>query len=209
MHWDILDAPRKKLLPHLAFAKTYGFYLAGGTGLALQLGHRTSIDFDFFSGKKFEEGEFEKALYDNIKNFKVERKGWQTFIGQASKIDISFFYYDHPLLEPLIKTEYLNILPVPDIAAMKLIALTDRGVRRDFLDLYVVAKEHGLDKIFRWTSKKFPHYDLHFCIKALTYFEDAEKDASGRGIKLKEDASWAEIKNFLMRETKRLVKIWL
>ncbi|MBU1906506.1 MAG: hypothetical protein KJ923_05860, partial [Candidatus Omnitrophica bacterium] len=52
-HWDILDEPRKNLLPKLAFLKKQGFYLAGGTGLALQIGHRRSLDFDFYKKEAF------------------------------------------------------------------------------------------------------------------------------------------------------------
>lgn len=209
MHWEILDRSRKKILPQLAFAKSYGFYLAGGTALALQLGHRTSVDFDFYTPKEFEEGVFREEVLRNIQGFDIERKGWQTLIGRAGQIEVSFFLYDYPLLEPLIKTECLDLLSVPDIAAMKLIALTDRGVRRDFLDIYVVAKQYGLDQIFKWIRKKYPHYDPHFCIKALTYFEDAEKDKSGRGMVLKKPVPWLEVKNFFRQETRRLIKIWL
>lgn len=164
IHWEILDPARRKLLPRLQFAKKFGFYLAGGTGLALQLGHRTSVDFDFYTPQEFETRTLEKALLKNIGKFELGRSGGQTLIVQLDGIDVSFFFYDDPLLKPLIKTENLNILQVPDIAAMKLIALTDRGLRRDFLDLYVVAKQYGLDQIFRWMVKKYPHYDPHFCI---------------------------------------------
>ena len=209
MRWEILDKPRKKVLPHLAFAKSFGFYLAGGTALALHLGHRTSVDFDFYTPEKFDETLFEQEAVRNLKGLKVTGRSWGTLIGQVGAIDVSFFYYSYPLLEPLVETENIRVMSVPDIAAMKIIALSQRGLRRDFLDLYVIAQKHSVDQIFDWTKRKFSQFDPYVCLKALIYFKDAEADESGRGMELKNPVPWPKIKKFFEMEATRLAKKWL
>lgn len=205
MHWEILDPTRKKLLPKLAFIKSHGFYLAGGTALALQLGHRTSVDFDFYSHEKFDAMRLEKDLVQNM-SLKITQRSEGTLIGQLSRIDLSFFHYPYLLLAPLVETDFLNLSAIPDIAAMKLIAVSQRGVRRDFLDLYMIAKEHGLEKIFQWAKKKFSQFDPYVCVKALTYFEEADQDESGRGMELKEPVPWTKIKDFFEQQAKSFAK---
>ena len=209
MHWEILDKPRKKILPHLAFAKSHGFHLAGGTALALQLGHRTSVDFDFYAKDSFDAMQFEKDAVTHLKRLKITQRSPGTLIGQVGVIDLSFFHYPYPILEPLLETEFLNLVSVPDIAAMKLVAISQRGVRRDFLYLYVIAKKHGLDSVFAWSKKKFSQFDLHVGLKSLTYFEDAETDESGRGMELKQPVPWKKIKTFFEGEALRLAHKWL
>lgn len=209
IHWDILDSSRKKLLPQLAFAKSHQFYLAGGTALALQLGHRTSIDFDFYSKEKFDEMAFERDAVENLKGLKVTQRSWQTLIGQVGRIDVSYFYYPYPLLDPLIETESINLSSVSDIAAMKLIAISQRGIRRDFLDLYVISMQSGLEMVFEWGKRKFSQFDPYVCLQALTYFEDAEHDTSGRGMSLTDPVPWSEVKKYFRQEASRLAKIWL
>lgn len=209
MHWEILDPLRKKLLPKLAITKAHGFYLAGGTALALQLGHRTSVDFDFYAPEKFDEMRFETDLVQQLNGFKVTQRSPGTLIGQVQRVDLSFFYYPYPLLEPLIPAETLHLISIADIAAMKLIAISQRGVRRDFLDLYVIAKDRGFGTVFDWTQKKFSQFDPYVCLKALTYFEDADRDESGRGMQLKERVSWATVKTFFEQQAKILARKWL
>ena len=130
-------------------------------------------------------------------------------IGQVGVVDLSFFYYDYPLLEPAVETESIRVSSVSDIAAMKIIALSQRGLRRDFLDLYVVAQESGVDTILEWTKKKFSQFDPYVCLKALTYFKDADEDKSGRGMELKEAVPWTKIKKFFEQEATRLTRKWL
>jgi len=209
LHSEILDTPRKKILPHLAFVKLHGFYLAGGTALALQLGHRTSVDFDFYAKDSFNAMQFEKDAVTHLKGLKITQRSAGTLIGQVRVIDLSFFHYPYPLLAPLLKTDFLDLVSVPDIAAMKLIAISQRGVRRDFLDLYVIAQKYGLDSVFEWSKKKFSQFDLHVGLKSLTYFEDAETDESGRGMELKKPVPWKKIRAFFEGEALRLARKWL
>src|SRR3989338_5555948 len=206
MHWDILDLPRKQLLPQFLFLRDYGFYLAGGTALALWFGHRKSIDFDFYCENPFIEMEFEQRLVQALPDFKVTQRAHGTIIGQCKKVDLSFFHYPYPLLEPIHKTETLDICSIPDIAAMKLIAISQRGIRRDFLDLYVICQKNELSEIFDWAQKKYTQFDPHIYLKALTYFVDADNDESGRGMELSKPVPWKDVKTFFQKEAVRLAK---
>lgn len=208
MHWDILDPERKKLLPYFAALRPYHFYLAGGTALALQLGHRTSVDFDFYTQTSFDELAFESSAVRNFAGLKVTHRGPGTLIGQIGRVDVSFFYYPYPLVSQLILSEYFDLASLPDIAAMKLIAISQRGLRRDFIDMFVIAKQHSLHQVFLWAQQKFSQFDPHVCLKALTYFDDAERDESGRGMALKKNP-WPTMTAFFKQEAVKLAKQWL
>ena len=98
---------------------------------------------------------------------------------------------------------------VADIAAMKLIALSQRGLRRDFLDLYTIARKSGMEQIFLWGHKKFPQFDSYVALKALTFFQDADRDESGRGMVLNDSVPWSKIKAYFEKEAIRLSRRWL
>ena len=141
LHLNILDDKRRAILPLLKDFSSDGFYLAGGTGLALQLGHRDSIDFDFFK-----EGDFNvDILIDKISGIFNSHK---LTITQKEKntvscliddsIQLSFFGYRHSLLQPAIKTDYFDIASIIDTGSMKLSAITSRYVEKDYVDLYFI-----------------------------------------------------------------------
>lgn len=207
MHWDILDKSRKKLVSEFRFLKD--FYLAGGTALALQLGHRTSVDFDFYSEKQFNELPFEGLVVQSLPGFKVTQRAAGTLIGQAGKVDLSFFYYPYPLIHALEKSEYFDIASIADIACMKLIAISQRGLRRDFIDLFVICQTTPLAEVFHWAKLKYPQFDPHICLKGIVYFEDAETDESGRGMALHKPVAWKKIRSYFQREAHDLARKWL
>lgn len=205
MHWEILDKSRRDLVPKLAFLKSFGFYLAGGTGLALHLGHRKSVDFDFYTPVAFNELQFEQSVVQHLTGYQVTQRSMGTLIGQLGLIEVTFFYYSYPLLEPPLETENICLASVSDIAAMKLMALSQRGLRRDFIDIYTIAQQQGLqdpglEKMLGWAIKKFPQMDPYPVIRALTYFEDAEHDESGRGMETKTPVAWSKVKDYFSRE---------
>ena len=200
MHWEILDSERRKLLPALKFTTNLDLYLAGGTALALQLGHRKSVDFDFYSPKPLDERNLEIQLVSSIPHITVTHRAAGTLIAQAGSVDLSFFYYPYSLLLPLVRTEYFDLASVEDIAAMKIIAVTQRGVRRDFLDLFMMCQKEGLEQILTWTKKKYPQFDSYMALKALTFFQDADKDESGRGMDLKPKVAWKKVRAFFEKE---------
>ena len=152
------------------------FYLAGGTALALQLGHRKSIDLDWFS-EHFPKNDIIKQSFTQYQP-KVIHESHGTVDLVIDDVKLSFLEYKYPLLEPLVPFEDIKMASVMDIACMKISAISSRGSKKDFVDLYHIMKEHTLTEILESFYKKFKDVDyqkLHL-LKSLVYFEDAEVD---------------------------------
>lgn len=180
-------------------------YLAGGTALALQIGHRVSLDLDFFTTHKFNETELSKKL-SNIPKYKVGRTAEWTILGKINETKFSMFYYNYPLLRKTIEFEGINLASLADIAAMKIHAIEQRGTMRDFVDIYFLSKQYSLDEMIAFYQKKYSRDPdrLYFAIRALDYFEDAEKESEMP--KMLVSVDWDEVKEFFKKETKRLAR---
>lgn len=178
-------------------------YLAGGTGLALHLGHRRSQDLDFFSSEKVEPETLIQKL-QMLPGFALVAKSTETLHATFHGIKISFLGYSYPLLFPLESFLRVPIADPRDIACMKLSAIAGRGTRRDFVDLYVVASQYGLRQVLGWFKQKYAqaNYSLLHILKSLTYFEDAEKDPMPDMI---ESIDWEAVKQFFSREVPHLL----
>lgn len=202
MFLEVLDKKRKKLLPQLVFLKKYGFYLSGGTALALQLGHRTSLDLDFYTEKKFDNKKLLLELEKKFKNVILIQKPEQTLIVKINEIEVSFFHYSYSLVYPPVKIEGVPLASKEDIAAMKIIAISDRGTKRDFIDIYFLLKEFSLQKIFEFVKKKYPNFNIYVGLRGLTYFVDAEKKQQRR-LYLFRSVFWDKVKKILIKEVKK------
>lgn len=170
----ILSDERKKILPHFVYWKEE-FYLAGGTALAIQIGHRESIDFDFFSPHSFDTEVMIKRLSTLFgeKSFIVTQVEKDTLsIVLHQEIKISFMTYEYKLINPLITMDYMNIASVPDIACMKLSAIMQRSALKDYVDLYEIMKIYPLEQLLLFTKKKYPTIDSTVILKSLSYLED-------------------------------------
>ena len=182
-------------------AKTY---LAGGTALALQLGHRISYDLDFYTPIKFEEGVLKTRLEEI--GFKEERTAWQTLIGEIQSVAFSIFYYQYPLLEKKEAFELVPLASKKDIAAMKIGAVSSRGTKRDFFDLYLINKKvASLEECLKLYDKKFKNLSdvLPFILKSLTFFEDAERDTMPSMLI---NLTWDEVKNHFSKTVPPLAR---
>ncbi len=183
------------------------FYLAGGSALALHFGHRYSFDLDFFSSATFNS----KKIRDEIQNlgdFSLDQIAKDTLLGKLNQTKISFFSYRYPLLFPVKNFSGIRIASILDIACMKLDAISARGTKRDFIDLFFICQKQKLSKIFKLFEKKYQKadYNLAFTQKSLVYFIDAEKDEMPKMIK---KISWEEVKIFFEKEIKKLAKKYL
>lgn len=174
LFFDILDDQRKSLLPLFSVFKN-NYYLAGGTGLALQIGHRDSVDFDLFSTKSFSTEELFKEISSiflgkTLKNIQEEKDTLSVLV--ENKVKLSFFTHPYLLLEPLIESEYFNLCSLLDIGCMKLSALISRSMQKDYIDLYFISQKIGLDALLNSVEKKYPSLDLNLVLKSLVYFDD-------------------------------------
>ncbi len=208
-HWEALPPATKKALDKLAnegWLKKSKWYLAGGTALALQVGHRSSVDLDFFlPGADFHTGRLVNRFSSADWHTTVIKEG--TIYGALLNAKVSFIAY--PFFVPSKEfTDYgaVRMLLPKDIAVMKLIAISQRGKKRDFYDLYWYAnnREPLYDVLLR-LDRQYPNleHNYHHIIKSLSYFEDAENDPEP---KIFFKASWKEVKKFFMQEVKQLMK---
>lgn len=179
-------------------------YLAGGTALALQLGHRVSFDLDFFTPKEFDYRSVCVKL-KKIIDFKVDEARNGTILGKISDIKFSLFVYKYKVLFSFKKFLGINILDLRDIAAMKIVAISDRGIKRDFVDLCFICKTGiSLNDILNFYDKKYEKLasNLIHIKKSLVYFADAEGQETPRMLKL---CNWNEVKKFFETEVKKIV----
>lgn len=157
-----------------AIPELEGFYLVGGTALALQIGHRNSIDIDLFTKKEF----FSEDVYTILKDhFSVEiifsKKS--TLLTTVDNIKTDFVRHDYPLIKQPITEEGITFLGKEDIAAMKLHAITQSGKRvKDFIDMYFLLEHFSMSEMLGFFEKKYPHTNPLIAFRAVNYFEDID-----------------------------------
>jgi len=180
-------------------------YLAGGTALSLQIGHRISVDLDFFTRQEFNEKELSEKL-SSIPKFVQDGTAKWTVWGKISQTKFSMFYYKYPLLEQTVQFEGIQLASLADIAAMKIHAIEERGTRRDFTDVYFLSKKYPLEDMLNFYQKKYSVLEDHFysIFRALDYFEDAEQEHQMP--KMLITVSWEEVKEYFRKEIRKLTK---
>lgn len=201
LQYDILSKKQRDILPHLDFLKERRIYLAGGTALALQIGHRKSIDFDFYTLHEFELDEMVRKFRQSFKTISVVQMSSGTLIVDVEGVQVSVFSYDYRVIRPFIDSTHLLLISLEDISAMKIIAVIQRGEKRDFIDTYFLIQRFGLEHIFSYCEEKYAGiFNPYLALQALTYFEDAEASPPGPRIALYNDRpSWEEAKEYLVR----------
>jgi len=208
MHPEILEGPQKSLLALLERAAIPpALYLAGGTALALHLGHRKSVDLDFFCSEVFETADL-LTLLQRVGEFQVRRNDPGALTARVEGVEVSFIRYQYPMLDPPVKLEFgPPIAQIRDIACMKLSAIMSRGSRRDFVDLYAVSQHgHDLEEVYGWFQQKYQGilYDPYHLARSLVYFLDAEEEQMPVMLW---PCRWDEVKAFFVRESQRVFSI--
>ena len=213
LHGKILPPPTIKALDLLStqsWLKRSAWYLAGGTALALQAEHRKSVDLDFFTPKSnFHAPSLLKHFTTHWKTTRLEEG---TVYGELFRAKVSFL--SNPLFEPSlppVRYGAVRVLQPIDIAVMKVIAISQRGRKRDFIDLYwCVRNIEPLEKIIVRLKTQYPSvaHDFHHILKSMTYFDDAENDPLPN---LYFKASWPQVKKMFIGEvpevTRKLMKL--
>ncbi len=208
MFWNVIDPTRKSVLNIILESEPLpDCYLAGGTALALLLGHRESIDFDWFTSTPFTPEQIENRLAPHGELMITEAKP-NTFHGLFNDVQVTWLYYPHPLLEPsitLIEMPHLRIASPLDIGTMKLIAASQRGAKKDFIDLYAL-EQYGITvpMLLSRLSEKFPDKVINYyhIVKSLVFFDDAEQEPMPRMLR---DLDWNEVKNYFKIQQKPLL----
>lgn len=194
MHKETLNEDTRIVLEKIAPVAT-PFYLAGGTALALELGHRISVDLDFFSQDTFSVSSLVAKL-NTLGNLKIEDQSEDTFNGSLDGVKISFFYYPYPLLFPTKEYNNVRLADERDIGAMKVQAISGRGNKKDFVDLFVLLQKYSLQELVDFFHKKYEKFNynqLHI-LKSLSYFYDADTNPEPVYI---HPISWNEVKKVI------------
>jgi hypothetical protein len=176
------------------------FYLAGGTALAIHFGHRESIDLDFFSQKDFSNSLLKNEL-SKIGEYFLSGEDAGTLHGTLDGVKLSFLLYKYKLLYPLIDFAGMKLADERDIAAMKIDAISSRGSKKDFIDLYFLLEKYSLDELLMFFENKFKGigYNKLHILKSLVFFEGADLEPAP--IMLKK-ADWEEVKKRIISKSK-------
>jgi predicted nucleotidyltransferase component of viral defense system len=201
LHLSTIDTKVFKLLKEVftipEIKKKFG--LAGGTSLALQIGHRKSIDLDIFSPEKISVDETENLLAAH-KSWKYEPIGkLQTMLFcHINSIKCDFVNEPFALLNPFNEEQGVSFYSLADIAAMKMHTICGRGKKKDFFDVYVLIELFGWQQMLKWFELKYGNSQLFFLWKSISYFEDAEEDVDIIGFP-PYTKNWDEVKEYIKK----------
>jgi hypothetical protein len=207
MHAKVLPAGSRQLLAKLNKSTSPALHewtLAGGTGLALQAGHRISEDFDFFRNKEMDVNGLRKVLGE-MGPYETLQEAEHTLTILLRGVKISFFLVTDPFLYDAKPYSFFSVADARDIALMKLVAISNRGSRKDFIDLYTILRSGPkLDDYFKLLPGKYgkSRINIYHILKSLTYFTDAENEPMPVML---EPFNWKECKAFFVREAHALV----
>ena len=154
-----------------------GLRLVGGTSLALQYGHRQSIDLDFFGEPAASQEEI-LFMLERIGEYKLRNRtnNILQLIVNGVMVDI-VDYSRYPWIDEPVCEDGLLLASPKDIAAMKINAIEGRGSRKDFIDIYLLLQHYSLEELLQFYSQKYSNYSIFRALLSLTYFDDAENEA--------------------------------
>jgi hypothetical protein len=176
LFYQTIDTKTLELLKGLMLEEIFkDMYLVGGTSLALQIGHRKSIDIDLFG--KIDADEFEiQSILKRFGSMTHLSKSKNINIYSVNNIKIDIVNYPFPLLEEKTEIDGIRLAGLKDIAAMKLSAIAGRGSKKDFIDLYFLLQKFSLSELFHLYKLKYKDGSEAIVLKSLTYFDDADND---------------------------------
>ena len=202
LSYDTIECHTLELLKSLMQEPVFSaMRLVGGTALALQYGHRQSIDLDFFGDLKCDKSETKNILsqYGKVTVLK-ETETIRIYVIDGIKVD--FVHYScYPWLTPAVIENGLRLASPQDIAAMKVNAIEGRGTRKDFVDIYFLLKHFKLSELLEFYKQKYPEYSFFRALMSLTYFDDAEQQPMPNMLN---PISWDVMKQKIIAEVKRI-----
>lgn len=211
-HWEALPKAVRLVLERLGrVVNLEPFYLAGGTALALRLGHRVSVDLDFFGAVETFSESWQHHLVSQLGDgFQVTDVNFSPFglSAKVNQVELGLLTYGYPLLDSLEEVAEIKLAGLTDIGLMKLDAIASRGTRKDFYDVFFITRHISLDDLFEKASAKFS-YAPRFATNVLTAFVDFDVAETFPEPTLLTPTSWSEVKEFFVVEAQRLGHSWL
>ena len=147
--------------------------LVGGTALALQYGHRNSIDLDFFGELEASNDDILSVL-NQFDELEVLKQSDKIKIYKINGVKVDFVSYEYPWLDEVVCEDGIRLASPKDIGAMKIYAAEGRGSRKDFIDIYYLLKRFSLKELLSFYKSKYPNHSEFVALRSLTYFFDAE-----------------------------------
>lgn len=168
------------------------FRLVGGTALSLLLGHRKSIDLDFFSDKPLEKDLLIEALEESFgKIITTNERSKSIYQCIIQNVKVDFVSVRDPFLHPAQIIDRIPFADIKDLIALKLNAVKGRGVKKDFWDIAKLLKNYSLDNLFQFYHDRYRYDDTFAVIRSIVYFTDAEDDADPETL---DGTTWSEVK---------------
>lgn len=203
LHTETVDTSTLELLKSLQqIAQFSQLRLVGGTALALHLGHRKSIDIDIFGSMDCDEKSFPDIIR-KIGDITLLKNTGNIHICLVNGIKTDIINYSYPWLEDITCENEMRIAGLKDIAAMKLSAITGRGTKKDFIDLFFLLKQFSLQDMISFYEKKYHDGSVFLVLKSLAYFADADND--GMPLMLT-PVTWADVKETIRKELEAYVR---
>jgi hypothetical protein len=191
LFYQAIDSNTLELLRKLMSIETFAkLRLVGGASLAMQIGHRQSIDIDLFGLLEADEFEISEALRTTGFTRLLKRTN-NISIFLIDNIKVDLVNYPYPWIEEAIYEDNIRLAGLQDIAAMKLSAVAGRGTKKDFIDIFFLLKKFSLSDMLGYYNSKFHDASDMLVLKSLTYFEDAEAEEEPRMLY---PLDWEEVK---------------
>jgi hypothetical protein len=179
-HPEVLSRSQSRVLAEVGpFLTERGFYLVGGTAVALHLGHRRSVDLDWFTAEPLRDPLIlAQRLRDLPVPFAIGQTAPGTLHGSVRRVRVSMLEYRYRLLGELHPwRRYVNVASCKDLAAMKIAAVAQRGSKKDFLDIFALAsRSFSLRRMVSWYQSKYGIDDVAHVLYSLVYFDDADRE---------------------------------
>jgi hypothetical protein len=210
IYWDTISPSMRRVMNVFGGSQIgASFYLAGGTALALQLGHRRSVDLDFFSSSE-DIPTIRQPLLQALQSLAplLADSSWGNLVFLASGVQVGFYGYGYPMVAPFTEVEGARLASVADIGLMKLDALLARASRKDFYDLYAICQAHSLRQLLDDAPLKYPDIrDFEAqVVKRLAYFERADQEEQPVLIR---EIPWEAVKEFFRQQALDFGRSWL
>ncbi len=197
LYYSTIDPATLELLKQIQLMDEFSkLRLVGGTALALQIGHRKSIDLDFFGCIDFEQLA-NNDLFRGFHSVEVLQRTKNINIFEINEIKVDFVNYSYPWLQKEMTIDSITLAHKEDIAAMKIAAITGRGSKKDFIDLFFLLKIYSLQQILDFYNKKYFDASIYLALKSLSYFYDADQEQSPEMII---PLSWETVKSKIKEE---------
>lgn len=174
--------------------------LVGGTALALQIGHRKSVDIDLFMSDTIDVNDLLAAIRTFTDEVTLLSSSRTMRFLRVNNVKVDVVAYPYKWIdEPVIEDEIM-LASIKDIAAMKISAITNRGTKKDFIDLYFLLQHFSFQKVIELYKTKYPDAIMFTTLKSLVYFEDAEPEPMSYML---ENVSWEQVKTTISKLVQR------